>query len=74
MKDNLKPEIVVLEEAVSEIEALEKEIELIAYYKSIGCNLTNGTLGGDGRYGFVTTQEVKYKIRKVWRVKILNQK
>lgn len=62
LKDDLKPEIIVLEEAASEANALEKEIELISYYKSIGCELTNGTLGGDGRCGFITPKEVKDKI------------
>lgn len=69
LKDNLKPEIIVLENVATEIEALEKEIELIAYYKSIGCELTNGTLGGDGRYGFITPQEVKDKISQSMRGK-----
>jgi predicted GIY-YIG superfamily endonuclease len=59
---NLKPELIVLEEASSEADGLQKESDLIAYYKYIGCDLTNGTLGGDGRYGFITTAEVKLKI------------
>src|SRR5208337_3980565 len=62
LKDKLKPDIIVLEEVSSEIEALEKEVELIAYYKYIGCDLVNGTLGGDGRYGFITSEDVKEKI------------
>lgn len=63
LKNGFKPEIIILEEAESEINGLEKEIELIEYYKTIGCDLTNGTLGGDGRYGFKTPNEVKEKIR-----------
>lgn len=64
LSSDLKPEIIVLEETDSESEGLEKEVELIEYYKSIGCDLTNGTLGGDGRYGFITSDEVKEKIRQ----------
>lgn len=62
VKRSLTPQIIILEEAASEADALEKEIELIAYYRYIGCSLTNGTLGGDGRYGFVTSEDVKRKI------------
>jgi len=64
-----KPEVIILEEAYSEKDALEKEVELIAYFKYIGCNLTNGTLGGDGRYGFATSDEVKKKISHSMRGK-----
>lgn len=62
LQGGLKPDIIVLEELFSEKEALDSEIELISYYKYIGCHLTNGTLGGDGRYGFTTSDEVKEKI------------
>lgn len=59
-----KPLIIVIEEFLTLQEALEAEVENIAYFKFIGCNLTNGTLGGDGRYGFITSEEVKKKISK----------
>lgn len=64
LKDSKKPEIIILDVASSKIEAKEKEVELVEYYKYIGCDLTNGTPGGDGRYGFTTSIEVKEKIRK----------
>ena len=44
----IKPEMFVLETYDTKQEAAQAEIELIAYYKYIGCDLVNGTLGGDG--------------------------
>jgi predicted GIY-YIG superfamily endonuclease len=64
LANDSKPEIVVLEEAPSREDALEREVELIEYYRFIGCDLTNGTLGGEGRYGFVTPENVKDKISR----------
>lgn len=43
-----KAEMIILERYQTAVELLEAEIDLIAYYKFIGCNLTNSTLGGDG--------------------------
>lgn len=64
LNENKKPEILILEEASSLQEALEREVELISFFKSLGYNLTNSTLGGDGRYGFITSPDVKEKIRQ----------
>lgn len=44
----LIPEVIVLEIHNSNDELIEAEIDLIAYYRSIGCNLTNIRTGGDG--------------------------
>jgi len=44
--NNLKPEIIILD-IVSEVDWKFWEIHYISYFKHIGCNLTNGTNGGD---------------------------
>ena len=64
LSNGFKPEIFILEKAFSHDDAKEREIDLIAYYKSIGCDLTNLTVGGDGRAGFGTSLEVREKIRQ----------
>lgn len=51
-------------------EALNQaEIELIAFYKNQGCNLTNSTDGGEGTRGNILSEETKQLIsqrRKDW--------
>ncbi|OHD16052.1 MAG: hypothetical protein A2Y38_12385 [Spirochaetes bacterium GWB1_59_5] len=54
----LLPEVVSLE-SVSIDEWKEAEIWWIAYVKSLGCKLTNGTIGGDG---VMATPEVRAKM------------
>jgi hypothetical protein len=51
LKNNQKAELIILEYYQSAIELPQAEIDMIAYFKFIGCNLTNGTPGGDGRRG-----------------------
>lgn len=60
-----KSEMIILEEYESAQELPEAEIFAIAYFKSIGCNLTNGTDGGDGgspMTGKRHSEETKTKI------------
>ena len=57
----VKPEIIILD-IVSDDFANETEEFFISYMKYIGCDLTNGTPGGDGRSGFITPTSVKSKI------------
>lgn len=45
---NQKAKAVVLEEHPTAQELPRAEIELIAYFRYIGCDLTNGTDGGEG--------------------------
>ncbi len=59
----LKPDIIRIE-VVDENTWQEAEIFWIAYFKSIGCNLTNRTVGGDGVSGWKHTEEVKKNISK----------
>lgn len=63
MLNNSIPEIFILETYDSKEEALQSEIDLIAYYKYIGCSLTNVTKGGeDGTH--ILTIDSKEKISK----------
>lgn len=48
LNNNQKAEMFVIEYYETAQELLQAEIETIAYYKYIGCNLTNATPGGDG--------------------------
>lgn len=57
----LTPEIEVLEEAVREVLA-DAEHFWIAYFRGLGCDLTNLTDGGDGTLGWKPSDEVKSKI------------
>lgn len=53
----LKPELIVLESFEDPYKLNEAEIFWIAYYRSIGANLTNGTDGGEGNLGWKPTEE-----------------
>lgn len=44
----LSPEVEILQETATLEEANDSEVFWISYYKSIGCELTNSTAGGDG--------------------------
>lgn len=46
INSNTKPELIIID-VVKECEWVFWEQFYISYYKSIGCNLTNGTIGGD---------------------------
>jgi len=59
LSDSLIPEIEVLQECTFEDELSEAEIFWIAYFKAIGCRLTNATLGGEGTRGFVSPMKGK---------------
>jgi hypothetical protein len=69
LSSNLLPEVFVIEIAESMEDALEKEVDLIEYFRFIGCELTNSTNGGDGRSGFLTSIDVKNKISQSMRGK-----
>jgi hypothetical protein len=58
-----KPEMVILETYLSAEELPIAEIDTIEYYKFIGCNLTNGTIGGDGVHGYKHSNETIEKIK-----------
>jgi len=54
----------VLMTGLTNEEACEEEIALIAWGRKSGLSLTNLTDGGEGRLGFVVSQETREKIRR----------
>jgi predicted GIY-YIG superfamily endonuclease len=64
LKDlGLQPVIIILETYDTEDEALKAEVELIAYYRYIGCDLTNQKKGGyGGGTGSKHSQDAKDKM------------
>ena len=59
LTNNQMPEIIILESYDNYEDLNQAEIDLISYYKYIGCDLTNGTEGGDGGK---CTEDIKLKI------------
>jgi hypothetical protein len=62
LKNNLKPEIIIIEENESEKECFSSEIFYIEYFKCIGARLTNLTLGGEGASVHRMSDEIRKKI------------
>jgi hypothetical protein len=58
----LKPEVEVLEGHETAEALVEAEKHFIAYFRSIGCNLTNVTAGGDGTWGTTKSPETRLKM------------
>lgn len=56
LKLGLRPEIEILEVHTKAEDLPEAEIFWIAYYKFIGCRLTNMTKGGEGLFGLKRTE------------------
>ena len=61
LRNNIKPEIFVIQET-NEKEWKEDEQFNIAYFRSVGCRLTNQTLGGEGVLGHIVTDKTRKKI------------
>ena len=57
-----KAEPVVLEACNTQEELPQAEMDMISYFKSIGCNLTNSTNGGDGGFGRIVSEESRKKV------------
>jgi hypothetical protein len=62
-EENKKADVEILEIYSTYEELNLAEIELIEYYKYIGCNLVNGTLGGEGCIGHIVSEETRQKLR-----------
>jgi hypothetical protein len=62
IKENLKPEISLLQETNLQ-EYRSDERWNIEYFRSLGCNLTNATLGGEGVLGLKFTPQSIEKMR-----------
>lgn len=58
-QNGLRPTIFLIEDGLTKEVAVKREIELIAYHRSIGTRLTNNTIGGDGGVGYKFTEEQK---------------
>lgn len=65
LQKGFKPEVVVLEEfqEAQAQELAEAERWNIEYYRSIGCDLTNLTRGGDGPSGWKPSEETRTRMR-----------
>lgn len=64
-KQNLTPEILLIEENLTLDSVKIKEIEYIKLYKDNGHKLTNLTKGGDGGLGHKVSEEHKLKLRNL---------
>lgn len=49
---DLAPEMFVIEKHDTRSDAAAAEVDLIAYFRSLGCDLTNATDGGEGAVGY----------------------
>jgi hypothetical protein len=70
VKSNLEPEMCIIEEVDDSLQN-ESEIHWIAYFKSIGCVLTNQTLGGDGGQ---MSKEARLKMSKAAKCRVVSPK
>jgi Uri superfamily endonuclease len=57
LNNNCIPKIFLIEEHATATEAFSAEVELIAYYKSLGCSLVNSNAGGLGGLGYKHSTE-----------------
>jgi hypothetical protein len=64
LRDGLRPDIVELEACPGHDDLVEAEQWHIAYWRSLGCRLTNLTAGGEGAVGYRHTQETRARISK----------
>lgn len=67
LAEGLKPDIEVLEVHETAESLSEAEQHFIAYFRFVGCRLTNLTIGGDGCVGRIPTIEHREKISKANR-------
>lgn len=62
LREDLSPEIDSLEICGSKPELVEAEVWHIAYWRSLGCRLTNLTAGGEGCFGYRHSPEARRKM------------
>lgn len=65
----LKYEVVIIEETQEKAGLAEQEKFWIAYFRFVGCDLTNATAGGEGAVGYRHTVESRAKISAVHKGK-----
>jgi len=63
LREGLTPGLVVIETGTG-CDWAEKERGWIAFFRELGCKLTNGTTGGDGTPGHVVSAESRAKLRE----------
>ena len=64
--------LIIIEDNLTWSKSAEREIYYISYYRSLGFDLTNMTVGGDGRPGYVISRETREKIGKYHKGKVLS--
>lgn len=65
---------IILESNLTFEQSVEREIFLIAHYRSLGHRLTNATDGGEGMLGYKQPSEVKAKISATLTGRIFTEK
>lgn len=71
--DGCEVSVVLLACGLTEADAFALEVERIAYWRAVNCDLTNLTAGGEGLSGFVMPDKVKLKISAKHKGKILSE-
>lgn len=69
----MEPTIIKVEENVTDADAIDLEVLLIAEMRDIGIPLTNMTDGGDGAQGYKHTEEHKQKMRDLFAGRIITE-
>jgi group I intron endonuclease len=65
LNKGLTPDYIIIEEHNNPENLIEAEIFNIAYFKSIGCNLNNMTLGGEGTLGRKFSESTRKRLSEV---------
>lgn len=61
VRTGFRVDVVLVKESLSESEAFDYETELVAYYRNNGVRLANQTFGGEGKAGWVPSEETRKK-------------
>ena len=73
LRDGMKPEIEIIEVHDSASSLADAERFWIAYFRFVGCRLTNHTDGGDGVVGHLHSTEAKAKIRARRKLQVMKK-
>ncbi len=64
LKQEYRPVLIIIQEFIESDILSQAEIFWIKYFKAMGCQLTNATLGGEGTPGLVFTDKHLQNLRK----------